>query len=106
MKASEDKQIRRLLRLYPFLRRVSRSGSGFFKLDLDGGDFKFELKATRKESYSLRLSDLKKLEGQAKNEGKLGAMILTFQPSDDDYLIVNLKDFFDLVKWGLKIWGD
>lgn len=86
-------QVKRLLRLYPSLREVRGSGRSWSsKLDLSGDKVKIECKATMAKSYRLSKDDLGMWERQARREGCVFGVIVSFLPEERDYLVVPLSD--------------
>ena len=61
--------------------------------DIPVGQFKIEAKTTKHRSYSLNLHELNKIEMEAMADGKMGAMVISFEDSYD-YLVVR-REYVD-----------
>ena len=74
---------------------VPGSGSGNFKGDVQSPVFKIECKSTEKDSISVKLAWLQKIENEALSDGKVP--ILSIEMGKERYYILREAEFKDYV---------
>ena len=76
------------------MRRVSASGALTLDNDVKNGLFSIECKTTTKQSYSIKLSTLRKLIKQA--GARIPVLLIRFLPTDERFVVLSYSDFKDL----------
>jgi hypothetical protein len=76
---------------------VPGSGSGRFKGDVQSKEFKIECKTTEKDSISLKLSWLRKIEAEALSDAK--TPVLSIEIGDTRYYVLREQEFEDYVHY-------